>query len=95
MCCDHVLKSGEEKLSESEVKQNLDRIIQLFSYLTGEGLTHFTSKMEGMFSDVAMCSEKRNEFDAHMRQHDSKLDFLGAQVLTTVFWPTYKSPQVT
>ena len=29
-----------------------------------------------------------------MRQHDTKLDF-GVQVLTTGFWPTYKSPEVT
>lgn len=128
--CDRVLKSGGEKLSEAEVEQNLDRIVQLFSYLTEKDMfaeiyrnqlakrllnqrsasddaekvmiaklkmqcgTHFTSKMEGMLNDLAVGSEQRNEFDARMRQHDSKLDF-GVQVLTTGFWPTYKSPEVT
>jgi len=128
--CDRVLKSGGEKLSESEVEQNLDRIVQLFSYLTEKDMfaeiyrnqlakrllnqrsasddaekvmiaklkmqcgTHFTSKMEGMLNDLAVGSEQRNEFDTRMRQHDSRLDF-GVQVLTTGFWPTYKSPEVT
>lgn len=32
--CDRVLKSGGEKLSETEVDQSLDRIVQLFSFLT-------------------------------------------------------------
>lgn len=128
--CDRVLKSGGEKLSEVEVEQNLDRIVQLFSYLTEKDMfaeiyrnqlakrllnqrsasddsekvmiaklkmqcgTHFTSKMEGMLNDLAVGSEQRNEFDARMRQYDSKLDF-GVQVLTTGFWPSYKSPEVT
>lgn len=127
--CDRVLKSGGEKLSEAEVEQSLDRIVQLFSYLTDKDLfadiyrnhlakrllnqrsasddaekimiaklklqcgTHFTSKMEGMLSDLAVGVEQRNEFEARMRQQDTKLDF-GVQVLTTGFWPTYKSPEV-
>ena len=128
--CDRVLKSGGEKLSETEVEESLDRIVQLFSYLTDKDLfadiyrnhlakrllnqrsasddaekvmiaklkmqcgTHFTSKMEGMLSDLAVGIEQRNEFEARMRHEDAKLDF-GVQVLTTGFWPTYKSPEVT
>jgi cullin 1 len=128
--CDRVLKSGGEKLSEQQVEENLDCIVQLFSYLTEKDMfaeiyrnqlakrllnqrsasddaekvmiaklkmqcgTHFTSKMEGMLNDLAVGSEQRNEFDARMRNADSKLDF-GVQVLTTGFWPTYKSPEVT
>mmetsp|Transcript_28885 Transcript_28885/g.44415 ORF Transcript_28885/g.44415 Transcript_28885/m.44415 type:complete len:745 (+) Transcript_28885:78-2312(+) len=127
--CDRVLKSGGEKLSESEVEENLDKIVQLFSYLTDKDLfaeiyrnqlakrllnqrsasddaekvmiaklkmqcgTHFTSKMEGMLGDLAVGSEQRSEFEARMRQFDSNLDF-SVQVLTTGFWPTYKSPEV-
>ncbi len=36
MCsfCDRVLKSGGEKLNEAEVEDNLEKIVQLFSYLT-------------------------------------------------------------
>mmetsp|Transcript_1513 Transcript_1513/g.2861 ORF Transcript_1513/g.2861 Transcript_1513/m.2861 type:complete len:727 (-) Transcript_1513:547-2727(-) len=127
--CDRVLKSGGEKLSEAEVEENLDRIVQLFSYLTDKDLfaeiyrnqlakrllnqrsasddaekvmisklkmqcgTHFTSKMEGMLADLAVGSDQKTEFDAKLKQHNSKLDF-SVQVLTTGFWPTYKSPEV-
>jgi cullin 1 len=130
--CDRVLKSGGEKLSETEVEENLDRIVQLFSYLTEKDLfgeiyrnqmakrllnqrstsddaekmmiaklkvqcgTQFTSKMEGMLADLAIGGGQRTEFESRMRQlHDQvKLDF-SMQVLTTGFWPTYKSPEVT
>lgn len=128
--CDRILKSGGEKLSETEVEENLEKIVQLFSYLTDKDLfaeiyrnqlakrllnqrstsedaeklmiaklkvqcgTQFTSKMEGMLSDLAVGSQQRQEFEQRMRQVDTSLDF-GVQVLTTGFWPTYKSPQVT
>ncbi|CAB9524032.1 Cullin-3 [Seminavis robusta] len=127
--CDRILKSGGEKLSEGEVEESLDRIVQLFSYLTDKDLfaeiyrnqlakrllnqrstsddaeklmiaklkmqcgTQFTSKMEGMLADLAVGSEQRTEFEQRMRQVDTKLDF-SVQVLTTGFWPTYKSPEV-
>ena len=127
--CDRVLKSGGEKLSETEVEGSLDRIVQLFSYLTDKDLfaeiyrnqlakrllnqrsagddsekimiaklkvqcgTHFTSKMEGMLADLAVGVDQRNEFEAKMKQQETKLDF-SVQVLTTGFWPTYKSPDV-
>jgi cullin 1 len=127
--CDRILKSGGEKLSEAEVEESLDRIVQLFSYLTDKDMfaeiyrnqlakrllnqrstsndaerlmiaklkmqcgTQFTSKMEGMLSDLAVGSEQRTEFEQRMRNIDTKLDF-SVQVLTTGFWPTYKSPEV-
>lgn len=127
--CDRVLKSGGEKLSESEVEESLDRIVQLFSYLTDKDLfaeiyrnqlakrllnqrsasddgekimisklkmqcgTHFTSKMEGMLSDLAVAGDQKTEFDSKLKQTNLKLDF-SVQVLTTGFWPTYKSPEV-
>ena len=128
--CDRILKSGGEKLSEAEVEESLDRIVQLFSYLTDKDLfaeiyrnqlakrllnqrstsedaeklmiaklkvqcgTQFTSKMEGMLADLAVGSQQRQEFEQRMGQVDTKLDF-GVQVLTTGFWPSYKSPEVT
>lgn len=127
--CDRILKSGGEKLSEAEVEENLERIVQLFSYLTDKDMfaeiyrnqlakrllsqrstsedaeklmiaklkmqcgTQFTSKMEGMLSDLAVGSEQRTEFGQRMRNVDTKLDF-SVQVLTTGFWPTYKSPDI-
>lgn len=36
--CDRILKSGGEKLSETEVEQSLDRIVQLFSFLTDKDM---------------------------------------------------------
>ena len=36
--CDRILKSGGEKLSEAEVEESLDRIVQLLSYLTDKDL---------------------------------------------------------
>eukprot|EP00555_Chaetoceros_dichaeta_P008358 CAMPEP_0198255728 /NCGR_PEP_ID=MMETSP1447-20131203/5791_1 /TAXON_ID=420782 /ORGANISM="Chaetoceros dichaeta, Strain CCMP1751" /LENGTH=743 /DNA_ID=CAMNT_0043942169 /DNA_START=56 /DNA_END=2287 /DNA_ORIENTATION=- len=128
--CDRVLKSGGEKLNEAEVDECLDRVVQLFSYLTDKDLfaeiyrnqlakrllnqrsasndaeksmimklkvqcgTHFTSKMEGMLSDLAVGVDQKKEFDKKMKEHNNtKIDF-SVQVLTTGFWPTYKSPAV-
>ena len=127
--CDRILKSGGEKLSESEVEDNLEKVVQLFSYLTEKDLfaeiyrnqlakrllngrsasndaekvmisklkmqcgTHFTSKMEGMLNDLAVGADQKGEFDEHMKQHNSKIDF-SVQVLTTGFWPTYNSPTI-
>jgi len=128
--CDRVLKSVE-KLNEEEVEESLDRVVQLFSYLTDKDLfaeiyrnqlakrllnqrslssdaeksmiaklkmqcgTHFTSKIEGMLADLAVGSDQKNEFAEKVKRNDKvKLDF-SVQVLTTGFWPTYKSPDVT
>jgi len=128
--CDRVLKSVE-KLNETEVEENLDKVVQLFSYLTDKDLfaeiyrnqlakrllnqrslssdaeksmiaklkmqcgTHFTSKIEGMLADLAVGSDQKNEFVERLKRNDKvKLDF-SVQVLTTGFWPTYKSPDVT
>jgi len=127
--CDRILKSGGEKLNESEVEDNLEKVVQLFSYLTEKDLfaeiyrnqlakrllngrsasndaekvmisklkmqcgTHFTSKMEGMLSDLAVGADQKGEFDEQMKVHNSKIDF-SVQVLTTGFWPTYNSPNI-
>jgi cullin 1 len=56
--------------------------------------TQFTSRMEGMLGDLAVGQQQRQEFEARMREVDTKIDF-SVQVLTTGFWPTYKSPEVT
>mmetsp|Transcript_14270 Transcript_14270/g.20375 ORF Transcript_14270/g.20375 Transcript_14270/m.20375 type:complete len:503 (+) Transcript_14270:756-2264(+) len=126
---DRVLRSGGEKLNETEVEDNLDHIVQLFSYLTDKDLfaeiyrnqlakrllnqrsasddaekamiaklkmqcgTHFTSKMEGMLSDLAVGVDQRTEFQSRMQEHSTRMDY-SVQVLTTGFWPTYKSPDL-
>lgn len=129
--CDRVLKSGGEKLSDSEVEENLEKVVQLFTYLTEKDLfaeiyrnqlakrllnqrsasddmekvmiaklkmqcgTQFTSKMEGMLGDLAVGGDQRSEFEQKLKLHKHlvKLDF-SVQVLTTGFWPSYKSPEV-
>ncbi|KAL5711512.1 Cullin-1 [Ranunculus cassubicifolius] len=53
----------------------------------------FTSKMEGMVTDMALAKEKQNDFDEHVKDHpqaNSGID-LSVTVLTTGFWPSYKS----
>lgn len=36
--CDRVLRSGGEKMSDAELEDNLDRVVQLFSYLTDKDM---------------------------------------------------------
>jgi len=51
----------------------------------------FTSKMEGMVTDLALAREKQQSFEEWMRANDKKLriDF-NVTVLTTGFWPFFK-----
>lgn len=56
--------------------------------------TQFTSKMEGMLGDLAVGNDQRTEFANKMKEHESKIEF-SVQVLTTGFWPTYRTPEVT
>merc|ERR1712226_391272 len=56
--------------------------------------TQFTSKMEGMLADLAVGNQHRAEFQQHRKRTDTKLLDFNVQVLTTGFWPTYKSPRV-
>ena len=128
--CDRVLKSGGEKLSEAEVEESLEKVVQLFSYLTEKDRfveiyrnqlakrllnqrstsadaekimiaklkmqcgTQFTAKLEGMLNDLAVGSDQKSEFDKKMSEENAKIDF-GVQVLTSGFWPTYQTPDVT
>lgn len=52
----------------------------------------FTSKMEGMVTDLQLAREKQQQFDEWKDQNEKKLgiDF-SVTVLTTGFWPTYKA----
>ena len=128
--CDRILSTGKEKLSEAEVEENLDHVVQLFTYLSDKDLfaeiyrnqlakrllshrsssadaekfmiaklkvqcgTQFTSRMEGMLADLEIGQQQRQEFEQYTRQAATKLNF-GVQVLTTGFWPTNKSCEVT
>jgi len=52
----------------------------------------FTSKLEGMVTDMNLSSDMQTAFADDLRDKDIKLETdLSVQVLTTGFWPTYKS----
>lgn len=52
----------------------------------------FTSKLEGMVTDMNLSSDMQTAFSEHLNEQSVKLDTdLTVQVLTTGFWPTYKS----
>eukprot|EP00898_Chlorokybus_atmophyticus_P003604 jgi/Chlat1/4244/Chrsp27S04315 len=52
----------------------------------------FTSKMEGMVTDLTLAKENQSRFEEYLGEHPDKkpnID-LTVTVLTTGFWPTYK-----
>ena len=52
----------------------------------------FTSKLEGMVTDMNLSSDMQSAFAEHIRDKEIQLQTdLSVQVLTTGFWPTYKS----
>ena len=52
----------------------------------------FTSKMEGMVTDLQLAREKQGAFDAWVARRARALPLdLTVTVLTTGFWPTYKA----
>jgi cullin 1 len=52
----------------------------------------FTSKLEGMVTDMNLSQDIQSAFSEHVKEKDIKLETdLTVQVLTTGFWPTYKS----
>jgi len=55
----------------------------------------FTAKMEGMLNDLAIGADHAKAFDDYCKENEAdtglgKLEF-GVQVLTTGYWPTYKT----
>ncbi|KAJ0802147.1 putative cullin protein, neddylation [Helianthus annuus] len=54
---------------------------------------HFTSKIEGMFTDLALAKEHQSHFEEYLSDNSNVspgID-LTVTVLTTSFWPSYKS----
>ncbi|KAK9809634.1 hypothetical protein WJX73_009175 [Symbiochloris irregularis] len=52
----------------------------------------FTSKMEGMVTDLALAREKQQDFERWRNEDDRSVPIdMGVTVLTTGFWPTYKA----
>ena len=56
----------------------------------------FTSKMEGMLTDICVAKENQTKYDEYISTNPElhpSVD-LSVQVLTTGFWPTYKSSDI-
>jgi cullin 1 len=56
----------------------------------------FTSKMEGMLTDIVLAKDKQTKFEEYTQQnpHLHPSVDLSVQVLTTGYWPTYKSSEI-
>lgn len=55
----------------------------------------FTSKLEGMVTDMNLSADIQSAFSEWMQEKNVHLDTeLTVQVLTTGFWPTYKSDEL-
>lgn len=69
----------------------------MISKLKTECGCQFTSKLEGMFKDMAISNSTMDEFKAHCNATSANLfDVdLCVRVLTTGFWPTHQTPPKT
>jgi len=126
---DSVLKSGgEEKLTDSQIEDVLEKVVSLFSFLTDKDVfadvyrnhlakrllnqrsvspfaeksmiqklklkcgAHFTSKFEGMLTDLSLAQDIQHKFSRFVEEQSDKrppIEF-SCEVLTTGHWPTYK-----
>ena len=59
------------------------------------GGAQFTHDMEGMMTDMRLSQDIQSAFAEHVKDKELELDTdLTVQVLTTGFWPTYKSDEL-
>jgi cullin 1 len=74
---------------------NSDQERSLLSKLKQYFGAQFTSKMEGMINDVTVAKDKHTDLENYIRANpelNPRVD-LSVQVLTTRYWPTYKSTE--
>ncbi|KAF9604482.1 hypothetical protein IFM89_006804 [Coptis chinensis] len=77
----------------SDRSANIEHEKRLLSKLKQQFGTYFTSKMEGMVTDLTLARDLQLEFKNYIRDNPNEtggVDF-SVTVLTTGFWPTYKS----
>ncbi|XP_075653953.1 cullin-1-like isoform X1 [Castanea sativa] len=128
--CDNVLKKcGTEKLSDEDIEETLEKVVNLLAYISDKDLFaefyrkklarrllfdmsanddhersilmklkhqcggQFTSKMEGMITDLTLARENQTSFEEYLgnNSHANPGIDLTVTVLTTGFWPSYKS----
>lgn len=80
---------NDRSLSDDRERFVLSRLKQLCG-------AQFTTKMEGMVTDLQLGREKQAQFEnwAERQQVSVPIDSFNVTVLTTGFWPSFKSPAV-
>ncbi|KAJ8499127.1 hypothetical protein OPV22_009679 [Ensete ventricosum] len=76
---------------------NEDHERSILTYLKQQCGAQFTSKMEGMVTDITLSKEIQSCFEdyLHANPHAYPGTDLSVNVLTTGFWPSYKSSDLT
>ncbi|KAL5701175.1 hypothetical protein ACHQM5_026540 [Ranunculus cassubicifolius] len=72
---------------------NIEHEKLLLSKLKQQFGSYFTSKMEGMVTDLSLAKEVQKEFTNYVRANPQETQGtdVSVTVLTTGFWPTYKT----
>ena len=80
---------NDRSSSDERERFVLSRLKQLYG-------AQFTSKMEGMLTDLQLGREKQAHFEswAERQRVVVPIDGFGVTVLTTGFWPSFKNPAV-
>ncbi|KAL4384209.1 hypothetical protein GQ457_15G021860 [Hibiscus cannabinus] len=128
-CYNVLKKGGNEKLSDEDIEEILEKVVKLVDYISDKVLfaelyrrklarqllfdrsandDHegsiptklkqqcgglFTSKLEGMVTDLKLARENQTSFEDYLRSNSAAhpgID-LTVTVLTKGFWPSYKS----
>jgi len=78
---------------------NVDLEESILSMLTGKCDGQLTSKMRGMLTDLKRSQETQSKFETYLNNNNNNRNIhpgieFTVTVLTTVFWPTFKSSQL-
>ncbi|KAH0720188.1 hypothetical protein KY290_005098 [Solanum tuberosum] len=82
-------KLSRRLLSDKSANDDHERLI--LTKLKQQCGGQFTSKMEGMLIDLTLAKENQNNFQEYLSNNSSPGIDLTVTVLTSGFWPSYKS----
>ncbi|KAJ8444726.1 hypothetical protein Cgig2_030400 [Carnegiea gigantea] len=98
--CDNILKKGgSERLSDEAIEDSLEKVVKLLAYVSDKDLFAefyrlvFVSFSKCLVTDLTLARENQTNFEEYLAQNPDitpGLD-LTVTVLTTGFWPSYKS----
>lgn len=78
-------------LGNRSVSDDAER--QMVSLLKAECGYQFTTKLEGMFNDMRISKETRDQYKSHKRdKNESKIVDIDVDVLTAGYWPSQNVP---